>query len=195
MLDEMLATLLPMLKNDLPIEQIMICRIDSSNSCVSIMAQGLADASGQMTGRADCSADQLLHLQARWDAGTPELFAGILPDPLHKLAENYAGHSSMLVPVGRPEGLRAFLMLIAGIRTPFHERHSSLAVLLREPFTVALENDRRLHELEALRELTDVRLWNGSTGASQAKPLSAPKQGCVLCLKGSAWSPRSMSPC
>lgn len=157
-LDEMLATVIPMLKSDVPLEQIIICRIDSANSCVSIMAQGFADAAGQpATGRANCSASQLNDLQAWWSADTPELFsAGSTPHPLQTITAPHAGKNCMLAPVGRADGMQAILVIIADKGQAFHKRHLSLAALLREPFTVALENDKRLHELEALREAAEA---------------------------------------
>jgi len=156
-LDEMLANLIPMLKSSFPLEEIILCRIDSANSCVSSMA-GFADAVGQpAAGRASCSAEQLNDLQAWWNADSPELFsAGTLPHPLSALIEPYAGNTGMLAPVGRVNGLQAILIMIAEHGKTLQARHLSLAALLREPLSVALENDQRLHELEALREAAEA---------------------------------------
>ena len=47
LLDEMLATVAPMLQEEFPLAQILIRRFDSANSCIETMALGFADANAQ----------------------------------------------------------------------------------------------------------------------------------------------------
>ena len=59
-------------------------------------------------------------------------------------------------PLNPEEGSPAVLLIAArGIRT-FTPEHRELAQALREPLTVAVENDRRLRELERLREAAEA---------------------------------------
>ncbi|MBM4312189.1 MAG: hypothetical protein FJ119_14770, partial [Deltaproteobacteria bacterium] len=134
---EMLATVAPMLRDDFPLEQIIICRIDSANSCVSTMALGFLDSAGQpASGRAPCSASQLHALQDWWSAEATELFSGghALPFSLQTITAPYAGRDILLAPVGRPDGLQAILVMIAECGKRLQTRHQELAGLLREPF-------------------------------------------------------------
>lgn len=158
-LDEMLATVTPMLKNDFPLAQAIICRIDSENSCIAAIARGYTDTAGtSLSGRAECSTAQLQKLQAWWNADTPEPFCSGrgLPQPLDTIIGPYADHDILLAPAGRIDGLQALLFIIAEKGKTFHARHNALITLLREPFTVAIENDKRLHELETLREAAEA---------------------------------------
>jgi len=159
LLDEMLATVAPMLQENFPLEQILIRRIDSANSCVETMALGFADAHVQLSsGRTMCTPSQLHDVRKWWRSGKPGLFAApaALPRALQPLAEARAGHDCILAPIGDPDDRQAVLVMIAGPGKKFQERHLSLCNLLREPFTVAIENNSRLHELEALREAAEA---------------------------------------
>lgn len=159
LLDEMLATVAPMLHKDFSLAQILIRRIDSANSYLETMALGLTEAHARLSsGRTMCSPSQLEDLQKWWRAGKSELFRapGDLPRALQPVAEAQAGHDCMLAPIGDPEARQAVLVMIAEPGKKFEQRHLSLCNLLREPFTVAMENDSRLHELEALREAAEA---------------------------------------
>ncbi len=48
------------------------------------------------------------------------------------------------------------ILILSRLDAPFEPRELRLANLLREPVTAALENDRRLHELVALREAAEA---------------------------------------
>src|SRR6185503_16676344 len=71
----------------------------------------------------------------RW----PELPADLLIAPL------VAAHA----PIG-------LLVLVSSEGKHFLEKHETLLASLQEPLAVALENDRRVHELAALREAAEA---------------------------------------
>src|SRR6185503_8972270 len=71
----------------------------------------------------------------RW----PELPADLLIAPL------VAAHA----PIG-------LLVLVSSEGRHFLEKHETLLASLQEPLAVALENDRRVHELAALREAAEA---------------------------------------
>lgn len=159
LLDQMLATVAPMLQEELPLAQILIRRIDSANSCVETMAIGFADAHvTSSSGKTTNSPSQLKDLQKWWRAGESQLFTApaALPRALQPVAGEHAGHDCMLAPIGDPETRQAVLVMTAKPGNKFQQRHLSLYSLLCEPFTVAMENDSRLHELEALREAAEA---------------------------------------
>jgi transcriptional regulator with GAF, ATPase, and Fis domain len=61
--------------------------------------------------------------------------------------------AAALVASNGPAGV---LLLVAKSGTYFDAPHAELAESLREPFAVALENDRRLHEMATLREAAEA---------------------------------------
>ena len=159
LLDEMLATVAPMLQEEFPLAQILIRRIDSANSCIETMALGFADANAQLSsGRTICAPSQLQDLLQWWRAGESELFTGpaALPRALQPVAGEHAGHDCMLAPIGDPVAGQGILIMIAEPDAAFQARHLSLINLLREPFSASMENDSRVHELEALREAAEA---------------------------------------
>jgi len=65
------------------------------------------------------------------------------------------GRHVLAVPLRSEYGTLGMLLL--GTQgSPFEPREQELAELLREPMTVALENDRRMHELVSLREAAEA---------------------------------------
>ncbi len=62
----------------------------------------------------------------------------------------------LLGPLSNAEGPAGVLVLIAQSNRLFRDEHRSLMEALLEPFSAALENDRRLHELAALREAAEA---------------------------------------
>lgn len=77
-----------------------------------------------------------------------ELFVDFVPQPM--IGEILAG------PLKHGESPIGFVLLAAANGTRLESRHVLLAQHLLEPFSVALENDRRLHELNALREAAEA---------------------------------------
>lgn len=64
--------------------------------------------------------------------------------------------SWMAVPLSGEQGTIGALVLRAQHPATFGNDHFKIAASLMEPFSVAMENDRRLHELNALREAAEA---------------------------------------
>ena len=92
-----------------------------------------------------CRRGEVVHQPARAVGGrVPDL----LPADIE--GEVLAG------PLGEEGGATGFLVLVARPPREFRAEHEELLRALLEPFTVALENDRRLRELIALREAVEA---------------------------------------
>jgi transcriptional regulator with GAF, ATPase, and Fis domain len=78
-----------------------------------------------------------------------------LPSALPPTVFAGTGTFVLVIPLASEHGTLGLLTMDAS-SAPFNEREERLAGLLREPLTVALENDRRLHELVALREAAEA---------------------------------------
>ncbi len=87
---------------------------------------------------------------------------------LHRPADRRpVGNISLVLPEGCPYAALALplrsggaftgvLLLLAKARHDFDGAHRTLGEALLEPFSVVLENDRRLHEMDALREAAEA---------------------------------------
>jgi hydrogenase-4 transcriptional activator len=73
---------------------------------------------------------------------------GLIPD--NAAGEILAG------PLNTHDGQPGALIAVARKSESFERQHENLLHVLLDPFTVALENDRRLHELVALREKVEA---------------------------------------
>jgi transcriptional regulator with GAF, ATPase, and Fis domain len=62
----------------------------------------------------------------------------------------------LLGPLSNGEGPAGVLLLISDSNRLFKQEHVALTQALLDPFSTALENDRRMHELAALREAAEA---------------------------------------
>ncbi len=62
----------------------------------------------------------------------------------------------LIGPLENTEGPAGLIVLVANPNSDFETSHLDFAQQLLEPFSAALENDRRLHELNALREAAEA---------------------------------------
>ncbi|MCK6474035.1 MAG: sigma-54 dependent transcriptional regulator [Planctomycetes bacterium] len=79
-----------------------------------------------------------------------------VPEVMRILAVHDLDNSWMAGPLSSEHGLAGALLLRAHPPAQFEAQHVKMADSLIEPFSVALENDRRLHELNALREAAEA---------------------------------------
>lgn len=146
-------TIAGMLADFLPLERLFVRAFDAEHGDLLTVAvapaepdRPLAEERRRLEGeerrqtRRWCVRDRLLRRGKRL-TGTLGL---LLP---HELENDL-----IAVPLSvRDEPLGA-LLLVAGRGREFDDDHAEMAAALREPFSVALDNDRRLHEVTRLRE-------------------------------------------
>lgn len=152
-------TISAILCRHIPIDRILVRRIDRQHSCLETVAVGLAVAEDrQPDARTECSPAEMKKLLAWCRRGQVaqrgrgaslrgELAiivpAGIEGDVLAGPLGNQGDPSGVFVLIGPPQ------------RT-FNARHLALMQVLLDPFSVALDNDRRLREVAALREAAEA---------------------------------------
>ena len=165
-ISESTANIAAMLVRHVPVEQVLVRRIDRVRSGLETVAIGLsrrrpADA------RVDCSAAELESLLAWCRRGRVTRRRGIedaasAPDDfaraagLSKLVPDGHRGDALIGPLGDPAGHCGVLIFLAPSDCRFEPRHVELVQLLLEPFSVALENDLRLREMTALREAAEA---------------------------------------
>src|SRR5947209_8231537 len=155
---ELAERVVPILARHFPLSLLLVRRVDSERAHVETIAQaGITPRQRHLPPRSVCEADQLAQL-LRWCKRTDVLRAGV-PDV------------SRIAPRALPDGLRGevlisplniaerqpgLLVLTAKEGAHFTDEHTQLMHALVEPFTVALENDRRVRELETLRAAAEA---------------------------------------
>jgi hydrogenase-4 transcriptional activator len=130
----------------MPLDGLVVRRIDRERCCLDTIA---VTGSQLPNGRTDCTADEMQQLLAWCRAGRARrrppitVCAGLKGDVI-------AG------PLGLPDSASGLLVLAARPETKFAPEHLAWANALLDPFTVALENEYRLHELDMFREAAEA---------------------------------------
>ncbi len=155
---ESMARVAPLLVEHLPLEELLIRSIDPPRSCLETVAVGLAGpGSAPAVAKTECGGRDLERI-LRWcregsllrasDPVIQKQLPGLLPAGL-------AGQF-LVAPLNGADGVLGLLILVARPSISFDQSHEDLVRDLIDPFTVALENDRRVHELITLREAVEA---------------------------------------
>jgi transcriptional regulator with GAF, ATPase, and Fis domain len=155
---ESVARVAPILARRIPVDLLLVRRLDVPRAGLETVATGVCRGSpGGLRPRSECPADLLQRL-LRWSenreilwqpaARVRERVTGLLPDGLE--GEVLAG------PLISDDGPAGVLILATQPPHAFRADHQDLVRSLLDPFTVALENDRRVSELVALREALEA---------------------------------------
>ena len=148
----------PLLLRRLPVDMVLIRRLDVSRTAVEtvgVAAPGPVDP--PLQARTECTIQQFEAL-LRWCRqgsvlrGPAEEVAQRLPGLLPEAVTCHLLAGSLTRDV-EPVGV---LILTTCPPRAFKPEHDAMLQALLEPFAVALENDRRLHELQQLREAVEA---------------------------------------
>jgi len=158
---ESTANIAALLIRHLPIDQLLVRRIDFAAAELETVAVGFSDRRRRTAdARTPCTASQLDALSAWCRQGKAVRCLSKVSSPLEALfAEMVSGpHPSDVLagPLGDPDKHAGILVLIASAGRDFAPQHVALAQRLLEPFSTALENDLRLREMAALREAAEA---------------------------------------
>ncbi|UCC74595.1 MAG: sigma-54-dependent Fis family transcriptional regulator [Gemmatimonadota bacterium] len=148
-----------MLAGRLLIEQLFVQRIDASRRRVETVAAGPTRKAGERaTGRRDWTDVRVKRL-LRWcrEGRVAVRRAGEQTEaaPFDAVPDGLSG-DLLVAPLAAQDHWFGLLVLHARRGASFSEKHAELCEALMEPFAVALENDRRLRELRALREAAEA---------------------------------------
>ena len=156
---ESTETISAILARHMPIHQMLVRRIDRQHSCLETVAVGLAAPEDfQPDARTECSPAQLKKLLSWCGRGEVAKRGGQV---------SLGGELAIIVPAGIEGDVLAgplrvrdehfgVLVLVTPPQRTFNARHVSLMQVLLDPFSVALDNDRRLREMAALREAAEA---------------------------------------
>ncbi|WP_165226113.1 sigma-54 interaction domain-containing protein [Aquisphaera insulae] len=157
-IEESVTRVTPLLVGSLPVDELIVRQVDPARGVVETVAMGLVRPGRTSPGmKSDCAGDDLVRLVAWCRSGTIRrgLAAALRPALPRLLPEGLEG-SCLVAPLVAEDGLLGALILASQSPRAFGEGHETLAAELIDPFAVALENDRRVRELVALREAVEA---------------------------------------
>lgn len=147
-----------LLAKELPLAALLVRRLDPPHLAIDTVAMGEpARHVLDPAGRTVCSPAQwkklmawhrqgaVVHTRDRLRSGEAAL---IVPPEVES--------ETLVGPLAGEEGPGGALVLVAAPGKPFKMSHHQMLDAILEPFAVALENDRRLHELLTLREAAEA---------------------------------------
>ncbi len=157
---ESTANIAAMLVEWMPLEQVLVRRLDLKRSSLETVAVGLGPAG---TVASSLCSDGLLRRSVRFpfDLVRPRRDH---PHQSRSIKLRAVGFSPaqwfrgrrLGGPLGNTQEPSGILALCAGPQRSFSPRHAALVERLLEPFSIALENDHRLSEMAALREAAEA---------------------------------------
>jgi hydrogenase-4 transcriptional activator len=147
-----------MLAQQMPLSAVLVRRLDPSHHSLRTVARAEVDdwlpAIAETTALsvvnykkvvAWARSGQSLHKSRRH---TPRELSLILPEEIDS--------ELLIAALGEPKDPHGVLILVAELGKHFDATHLRMLEALREPFTAALENDHRVHELAALRDVAEA---------------------------------------
>ncbi len=148
----------PLILRQLPLDQLVLRTVELERSAVDTVAASARNNSRPaMRLRSDSTPEQIDQLLGWCRRGE------IIHSSVEKLQQTFPGlipegavGDILLGPLNMQDGPPGVLIAIALPPRSFRTEHEELLKVLLEPFTVALENDRRLRELIALREKVEA---------------------------------------
>jgi transcriptional regulator with GAF, ATPase, and Fis domain len=150
-LSEASLRIFPLLSEHLPLARLAVRELDLGRRTVETLALVPADSEG--AARSGASPDALDALLAWCRTGTLEHApAARLERRLPGLLPPDTEGDVLVGPLLSPEEPRGILVLAARRGARFDAAHEAVARALLEPFSAALENDRRVRALSAVRE-------------------------------------------
>jgi transcriptional regulator with GAF, ATPase, and Fis domain len=159
---ESTAAIAALLANHLPIERLVVRRFDAAHQLLETIAAG--GARGE-----SLPAGDIAHRRTTLSPALTKRFVSWARhgDVAHDERGRRVGIHSLLAPsdlegtiiagpLAGQDGPAGVVLLVAASHKSFKPVHLEMAQALLEPFSAALENDRRLHELAALREAAEA---------------------------------------
>lgn len=148
----------PLLQKHLPVDLVLVRRIDFEKSCLDTVGAGISSSELKPTQkRSNLEAEDFERLLAWCQRGEvirlprdegPIAYELIVPEGVH--GETLVG------PLRGQDGPSGLLLLIASPPGSFSKSHEEVTKALVEPFSAALENDRQLRVMKTHQEAAEA---------------------------------------
>ncbi|MGC4002518.1 MAG: sigma 54-interacting transcriptional regulator [Pirellulales bacterium] len=157
-IDESTVTITEMLSRHLPLDLILVRRFHLANSSLETVAWGShGEDPTTRESRTEINPTRLKRLMA-W-AGSGKVLRNRSSKPTGEIA-TLAGEGVegdlLAGPLVGPDGPLGVLVIRATSGATFNDEHIAMHEALLDPFSAALGNDLRLHELASLREAAEA---------------------------------------
>jgi len=157
-IEQSAATIAQILTHHLPLDRLVVLGFDWDAPAVSLRAVGLGltPESGKQVRRLQPAEKKRLLVWARGRTILIHEEAEQLEDVASLMLADQPGGQWLIGALWNEREPTGALMLRAQPPAKFNPRHVRMLESLLEPFAAALENDRRMHELNALREAAEA---------------------------------------
>jgi transcriptional regulator with GAF, ATPase, and Fis domain len=155
---ESVAGIAELLDPHLPLDFLTVQRIVPEHGLVATIAAAPRQALASLADSRDCAPAEMKKLLAwaRRGAVTDPKGDRGLAATLQLLALPSGDRDVRVVPLSNRGEAVGALVVTAKLGEHFQKKHEEMLAALQEPLAVALANDRRLHELAALREAAEA---------------------------------------
>jgi len=154
---ESTLTIARLLSRQLPLAQIIVRRLDRETASIGTVAAAPVDADVPIKeNRREFSPAEFARLQSWASSGRLLRRGKRLTGTLGFILPPDIDADVLAAPLVGRDGPEGVLLLIAHADREFEDEHLAVLEALREPFSVALENDQRLHEMARLREAAEA---------------------------------------
>lgn len=147
-----------MLADHMPLAALLVYWLDAEHNRLSIAAAAPTEASSSLVSSQTLAAADTQRLSAWIRRGEVTRIASgrRLPPALRNIALPEWPGEVLTAPLLGPHGVMGVVLFAPQTENGFFKKHEAMVEAVREPLAVALENDRRLHELERLREAAEA---------------------------------------
>jgi transcriptional regulator with GAF, ATPase, and Fis domain len=156
---ESTVTLAALLRKQMPLGSLSVCRLDADHRHVRAVASWPADARTLTASGGEFSRRDWRRLE-RWvqEGGTLHRSADgkKASEVLELIGLPSSGSDWLLAPLTGEHGSRGLLFAASLNDQSFNKQHAKLFAALQEPMGVALDNDARLAELATLRDAAEA---------------------------------------
>jgi hydrogenase-4 transcriptional activator len=156
---ESVARMAPILARRLPVALVVVRRLDLQHSYLETVATGVCLSSAEAPGsvRTDCRPEDVEQILSWFREGNViRSHSRDIDDRMPCLVPEDVEGNLLVGPLNSPAEPIGVLILVAIPPRSFHVEHEALVRALLEPFAIAFENDRRVHELVKLREAAEA---------------------------------------
>jgi transcriptional regulator with GAF, ATPase, and Fis domain len=158
-ISESTETLAALLGASLPLQSLIVCRLDVQHRMLQAAASWPAESPSVIANHGELPLSNWCRLD-RWHKQGDALHAAAERKTAIDLAEairfSAPAGDWVIAPLTGEHGSRGLLLVVARGKETFTKAHARLIVALQEPMSVALDNDARLQELAALRDAAEA---------------------------------------
>lgn len=156
-IDEFTLSVARLLATQMPPGKMVVRRIESEPACIVTVAAAPPESRVPIAAqRREFSTQEFKRLLAWVKSGRLICRGKRLTGALGLVLPPDVAGDALAAPLGQARQLKGVLLFAARDDRRFDESHARMLEMLVEPFSVALENDQRLHELARLREAAEA---------------------------------------